>query len=122
MFYRSGNKARKCMEPRHTDPEFHSELELDYTDNAIYLIRKWDRVRLVDAGPRHFSQNECSLQPSNSAQTACSLATFLKKVLGKDRQTPGFWEIPGAEKSDENSEAVMKKILLLLLLSCFSRV
>lgn len=104
------------MEPRHTDPEFHSELGLDYTDNAIYLIRKWDRVSLVDAGPRHFSQNECSLQPSNSAQTARSLATFSEKVLEKDRQTilSGFWETPGAEKSAENSEVVMKKILICI--------
>ena len=70
----------------------------------------------MDAGPRHFSQNECSLQPSNSAQTARSLATFSEKVLEKDRQTilSGFWETLGAEKSAENSEVVMKKILICI--------
>ena len=83
MFYRSGNKARKCMEPRHTGPEFHSELELDYTDNAIYLIWKWERVKLVDAGPRHFSQSECSLQTIQLCIDCTHLLPFQKRSWGK---------------------------------------
>ena len=40
------------MQPKHRAPEFHSEFELDYTDNAIYLILRRERVKLVDVGPQ----------------------------------------------------------------------
>ena len=85
MFYRSGNKARKSMEPRHTDPEFHSELGLDYTDNAIYLIRKWDSQPCGCRTPS--LQPEWVLPPTIQLCTDCTLTCYLfRKGLG-ERQT-----------------------------------
>lgn len=83
------------MEPRHRVPEFQSEFELDYTDNAIYLILKRERIQLVDVGPQ-----VTTARTTNSARTVCSPATFSETVLGKDKPSyQGFLGNAGGRKS-----------------------
>lgn len=99
------------MEPRHRVPEFHSEFELDYTDNAIYLILKRERVQPVDVGPQ-----VTTARTTIQLCTDCMLTSNLFRNSLGERQTfliRGFWETLEAENLfAETVEVVMKKILI----------
>lgn len=78
------------MEPRHRVPEFQSEFELDYTDNAIYLILKRERIQLVDVGPQVTTARttiqlctDCMLTSNLFRNSLGERQTFLSGVSGK---------------------------------------
>lgn len=83
------------MEPRHRDPEFHSEFELDYTDNAIYLTVKRERVKLAHVGPQVPTARMSSLQTIQPCADCVLPSNLFRSSLG-ERQTlgllRGFWE------------------------------
>lgn len=72
------------MESRHSDHEFYAEIELDYTDNGIYLILKREGVKLVDVRPQVTTARMSALsRPLSSVRTVHLGATLSETVLGE---------------------------------------